>query len=230
MLKGITQLIVPAIGQGWYRRKKSIHFDAYADVAHRFAQQFNLDPWLIAAQHHRCGLVNFKDRKGIECVALGVDKVLRLIADKYAQYGIEEEPYVFVKADSGTYGMGIMIVRSGDEVIEMNKKSRNKMNAIKEGVQTTEVIIQEGVPTIDLIEDAQAEPMVYLINGHPVGGAHRVNGERDAYNNLNAKGMRFVPMCQDASKECMSRSPIALISQLATLAAAREEYGEEYSI
>jgi glutamate--cysteine ligase len=230
ILKGITQLIVPAIGQGWYRRKKSIHFDAYAQVARQFAAAFNLDQWLIAAEHHKCGRVNFKERQGIECVALGVDKLLRKVAEKYAQYGIDETPYAFIKADSGTYGMGIMIVRSGDEVIEMNKKSRNKMNTTKEGAQTSEVIIQEGVPTIDEVDGGMAEPMVYLIDGHPVGGAYRVNAQRDAYNNLNAAGMHFVPMCVDASQECMSRSPIALISQLATLAAAREEYGEEYSI
>lgn len=229
-LRGITQLVVPAIGQGWYRRKKSIHFDAYADVAQQFARDFNLDSWLIAALHHRCGHVDFKERKGVECVALGVDKVLRQVAEKYRAYGISETPYAYVKADAGTYGMGIMVVRSGEEVIEMNKKSRNKMQVIKEGVQSTEVIIQEGVPTVDVVEGAIAEPMLYLIDGHPVGGAYRVNDERDSYSNLNAAGMRFVPMCTEESKECMRRSPIALISQLATLAAAREEYGEEYSI
>lgn len=230
LLRGVTQCIVPAVGQGWYRRKKSIHFDAYSQVAHRFAQDFDLDVWHIEALHHRCGLVNFKERKGVECVALGVDKVLRQVKEKYQQYGINDEPYVFVKADSGTYGMGIMIVRSGDDIMEMNKKSRNKMNVIKEGVQSTEVMIQEGVPSIDVMEDATAEPMVYLIDGHPVGGAYRVNAQRDRYNNLNASGMRFIPMCETESEECMSRTPIALISQLATLAASREEYGEDYMI
>lgn len=229
-LKGVTQLVVPAVGQGWYRRKKSIHFDAYADVAHQFARDFDLDPWLICALHHRCGHVSFKERKGVECVALGVDKLLRQVAQKYREYGIDETPYAYIKADAGTYGMGIMMVRSGEEVIEMNKKNRNKMNVIKEGVHSTEVIIQEGVPTIDEVQGASAEPMVYLIDGHSVGGAYRTNEQRDGYNNLNAAGMRFVPMCVEASAECMTRSPIALISQLATLAAAREEYGEEYSI
>lgn len=230
ILKGVTQCIVPAVGQGWYRRKKSIHFDAYAHVARQFAADFALDPWMIMALHHKCGRISFRDKQGIECVALGVDKILRQVREKYDAYGIKDTPYAFIKADSGTYGMGIMMVRSGEEVLEINKKNRNKMNAIKEGVQSTEVIIQEGVPTIDVQSEASAEPMVYLIDGHPVGGAYRVNGERDAYNNLNAKGMQFIPMCQDASAECMSRSPIALISQLATLAASREEYGEDYMI
>lgn len=230
ILKGLTQCVVPQIGLGWYRRKKSIHFDAYTQVAHQFADQFNLDPWLIAAIHHKCGRVHFKERKGIECVALGVDKVLRHVQEKYDAYGIKDTPYAFVKADTGTYGMGIMIVHSGDEIIEMNKKNRNKMNTIKAGTTTSEVIIQEGVPTVDRVDGAIAEPMVYLFDGHPVGGAYRVNEERDPYNNLNAKGMRFVPMCEEEASECMSRSPIALISQLATLAASREEYGDHWVI
>jgi glutamate--cysteine ligase len=231
ILRGVTQTIIPAVGQGWYRRKKTIHFEAYGEVAHEFAAAFGLDPWLLRAEFHQCGRINFRERKGIECVALGVEKVLRVVRERYAQYGISEEPYVFIKADSGTYGMGIMTVRSGEEVFEMNKKNRNKMNAIKEGVQTTEVIIQEGVPTADVVDGGIAEPMVYLVDGHPVGGAFRINEARDTYNNLNAAGMRFVPMCEDASAECMKTlSPLGLVARLATLAASREEYGDDYVI
>ena len=107
--------------------------------------------------------VNFGEKQGLECVAMGVEKVLHKIRTHYARYGITSEPYVYVKSDSGTYGMGIMTVKSGDEMLEINKKIRNKMNAIKEGVQSTEVIIQEGVPTADAVEGSPAEPMLYLV-------------------------------------------------------------------
>jgi len=231
ILKGITQTIIPAIGQGWYRRKKSIHFDAYRDVSYEFAQAFQLDPWLLRAEFHKCGLIDFKERKGIECVALGVEKILRVVRERYAQYNVKVDPYVFIKADSGTYGMGIMTAKSGEDVYEMNKKSRNKMDVIKEGVHTSEVIIQEGVPTIDVIDGGIAEPMLYLIDGTPMGGAYRINEERDTYTNLNARGMRFQPMCANDSEECMSRlSPLGLVAKLATLAASREEYGDDYMI
>lgn len=238
ILRGVTQLIVPQTGQGWYRRKKSIHFDAYEQVAHHFAQAFDLDPWVLSAYFHKCGLIDFHHRKGIECVALGVEKVLTKVRAKYAEYGIQDDPYVFIKADSGTYGMGIMTVRSGDEVMEMNKKNRNKMNVIKEGVQSTEVIIQEGVPTIDRVGEFMAEPMIYLLNGHAIGGAYRVNNQRDQYGNLNASGMSFAGMCDEAEagtqslqavKDC-DFSVYGLVARLATLAASREEYGESYSI
>lgn len=235
MLRGVSQPIVPRPSQGWHRRRKSIHFEAYAKLAHEFATAFDIDPWLMNAEFHKCGRVDFGSKTGLDCVAMGVEKVLHKIRTNYAKYGITSEPYVYVKSDSGTYGMGIMTVKSGDEMLEINKKIRNKMNVIKEGVQSTEVIIQEGVPTADAVEGSPAEPMLYLVDGHAVGGAYRVNAERDAQNNLNATGMRFVGMCDEGEEGKMAMpeckfGALGLIAELASISAQREEYGESYSI
>lgn len=235
ILRGVAQPIAPRPSQGWHRRRKSIHFDAYDKLSREFADAFQIDPWLIGSESHKCGLVNFGERQGLECVAMGVEKVLHRVRKHYERYGIAAEPYVYVKSDAGTYGMGIMTVKSGDEMLELNKKLRNKMNVIKEGVQSTEVVIQEGIPTIDRIDGAPAEPMLYLMDGHAVGGAYRVNKERDAEGNLNATGMEFVGMC-DESEDGKAKMPschfgaLGLIAELASIAAPREEYGEGYSI
>jgi glutamate--cysteine ligase len=238
ILRGVTQSIAPRPGLGWYRRRKSIHFESYDQLARQFAHAFSLDPWLIVAEFEKCGHVNFGERQGLECVALAVEKLLHRVREKNAARGITTPPYAFIKSDSGTYGMGIMTVRSGEEVFEMNKKIRNKMNVIKEGVQNTEVIIQEGIATSDRINGNPAEPMIYLMNGIAVGGAFRVNGERDSENNLNASGMRFIGMCDedDASHHSAARitpchfGAYSIVAQLASLAAEREEYGENYAI
>ena len=163
MLRGVSQMITPRPRQGWFRRRKSIYFEAYDGLAKEFARSFDLDPWLLTTEFHKCGQVNFGDPKGQQCMALGVERVLKRMREHYARYGINEEPYVFVKSDSGTYGMGIMTARSGDEVLEMNKKARNKMKSIKEGAKSTEVIIQEGVPTACRVDGAPAEPMMYAV-------------------------------------------------------------------
>ena len=231
ILKKLSQPILPPAKFGWHRRRKTIHFAAYSKLATRFAEVLSIDPWLISTQFHACGMVDFGARAGIECVALGVERVLHATRRKYEENGIAEEPYVFIKADSGTYGMGIMTARAGDDLFAMNKKIRNKMDVIKDGRGNHEVIIQEGVPTIDRVEDASAEPMIYLVDGVPVGGAWRVNAERDAQNNLNASGMRFTGMC-DESEEDPARAKVKAcnfrvfgqIAQLAALAAAQEEY------
>lgn len=233
--KSPTQPVEPPYAVGWYMRRKSEHFRAYDAMVREFAEAFAIDPWLISTSFHRCGVVNFHQQKGIDCVALGVERVLHTTRKKYAEYGIEDEPYVFVKADSGTYGMGIMTVRSAEELLELNKKTRNKMNVIKEGTQNTEVIIQEGVPTIDRVGDAVAEPMIYLVDGVPVGGAYRINNERDATSNLNASGMHFAGMCDqgECDDDALDKIKVpdcnfgvfGLIATLATLASSHEVYG-----
>jgi glutamate--cysteine ligase len=227
LLTGVRQQIVPPLHLGWYRRRKSEHFACYDQVVRSFAERFPIDPFLISTLFHQCGMVHFKDRTGVECVALGVEKLLTTLRQKYALYGITDEPYVFIKADNGTYGMGIMTARSGEEVIAMNKKLRNKMDIIKGGIENTEVIIQEGILTIDRIDDHVAEPMIYLTGGEPAGCIFRVNSERDAYGNLNAHGMRFEKnVCEESAhaegKPCIFGA-FGLIARLASLAAAKEE-------
>ncbi len=222
LLQDIAQPVIPPVQRGWYVRRKSAHFEAYDTVVRAFCKTFSLDPFLISTVSRKCGKVNFKERTGIECVALAVENVLHSLRQRYAEYGITHEPYVFIKADNGTYGMGIMTVRSGEEVYEMNKKMRNKMGVIKEGTVNTEVIIQEGVPTIDTVEGYVAEPMVYLVGGEPVGCMYRVNTEHDAFGNLNAHGMHFEKnICQALGNHL---SPFGLVARLAALAAAKEVY------
>ena len=62
------------------------------------------------------------------------------------------EPFVIVKADAGTYGMGIMTVKDPSEVRGLNRKQRNKMAVVKEGLEVHDVIVQEGVYTFETRE------------------------------------------------------------------------------
>jgi glutamate--cysteine ligase len=227
LLEGIEQPVLPSPALGWYQRRKSVHFEAYQRVANRFADAFGLDSWLISTVTQRCGKINFKEKQGLECVAIGVDKALHTIRQKYAEHGITRTPYVYVKADSGTYGMGVMTAHSGEEIYDINKKTRNKMNVIKEGVSNTEVIIQEGIPTVDMQGEDAAEPVVYLVGGVPVGKVWRINAGRGEEASLNASGMHFAPFDEAASAR---ESGIGLIARLATLAAAEERYDGLFEI
>lgn len=237
LLQGIEQPVLPPVAMGWWRRRKSAHFAAYRALSAEFSARFGLDPWLIAAEFKAMGGLDFKAREGVDALARAVDGLIGQLRGKHAEYGIHEDPYVFVKADGGTYGMGIMVVREGSEVLEMNKKERNKMQVIKEGAEVSEVIIQEGVPTADTVEidgaETVAEPMVYLIDGVPVGGMFRANATRDRFGNLNAAGMRFAGMCDENEAAFDCRRPVrdchfrayGLIAALSALACPREEYG-----
>ena len=191
------QTLMPPLHAGWHVRRKSRHFAAYDRVAGEFAQALGIDPWLINPDFAVCGKVNFHEREGEECLATNVDAVLTRVKAKYAQYGVKEQPFVIVKADAGTYGMGIMTVRDASEVRGLNRKQRNKMAVGKEGLPFTEVILQEGVHTHETIENHTAEPVVYMIDRYVVGGFYRVNTERGRDENLNAPGMRFQPLAFD---------------------------------
>jgi hypothetical protein len=111
-----------------------------------------------------------------------------MVREKYREYGITETPYVVVKADAGTYGMGVMTVRDADEVIALNRRQRNKMSVVKEGLEVSEVIIQEGVHSFETLNGAVAEPVIYMIDRYVVGGFYRVHTGRGKDENLNAPG------------------------------------------
>ncbi len=233
ILEGIEQPVVPPLAAGWTTRRKSHHFSAYDRVAEGFAKLVGIDPWVINPFFSRCGKVNFMEKEGEDCLAANVEFVLGEIREKYAHYGIPEAPFVIVKADAGTYGMGIMTVKSVDDVRNLNRKTRNKMATIKEGLPVHEVIIQEGVYSFESLEGAVAEPVVYMMDRFVVGGFYRVHTERGVDENLNSPGARFVPLAFETdchSPDCGGQPgdppnrfyTYGVVARLANLAAAME--------
>src|SRR4030095_11403132 len=108
ILQGIEQPIAPPLAAGWYNRLKSHPFQAYHAVANEFGALVDIDPWLVDPYFGVCGEINFQERAGEECLASNVSALLERIKRKYDEYGIAEKPLAIVKADAGTYGMGIM--------------------------------------------------------------------------------------------------------------------------
>jgi glutamate--cysteine ligase len=229
LFTGVKQPISPPVEFGWHKRRKTSHFETYNNMARDFAHVFEIDPWLISTYFARCGAVNFKEKFGLECVAAQVDKIILQISGKYKEYGIEDAPYVFIKSDMGTYGMGIMTARSGAEVLDIGKDIRKKMDVIKGGAHNTEVIIQEGVPTIDKVGENTAEPMIYLVGGESVGCIYRTNTQRNEFENLNASGMAFSSICNESNDKELCGA-LGLIAKLAAYSAAWECYVESYAI
>lgn len=233
ILQNLEQWVIPPLHAGWGTRRKSHHFAAYNRVAKDFAALLNIDEWLINPYFDTCGEIDFHSRVGQDCMAIKVEELLAKISAKYKEYNVQQEPFVIVKADAGTYGMGIMTVKSPDDVRELNRKQRNKMAVVKEGLHVTEVIIQEGVYTFEHIHDAVAEPVVYMIDRYVVGGFYRIHTGRATDENLNAPGMQFVPLafeapcslpdCTGAPDSIPNRFyAYGVIARLALLAAAIE--------
>ena len=233
ILQNLEQGVFPPLSVGWHARRKSQHFAEYDRVAAEFAELIDIDPWLINPYFSTCEQIDFQARVGLECLAAQVDSVLAKMRLKYAEYGVKHDPFVIVKADAGTYGMGIMTVKSGEEIKSLNRKQRNKMAVIKEGQTVSDVLIQEGVYTFESINEAVAEPVVYMMDHYVVGGFYRVHTARGVDENLNAAGMHFVPLafetsCSQPNPDCAPDDmpnrfyAYGVVARLALLAAALE--------
>ncbi|MDD0810813.1 glutamate--cysteine ligase [Curvibacter sp. RS43] len=193
------QYLLPPLHAGWSVRRKSNHFQSYEDICKRFGKLLGIDPWLINPMFSKCGDVNFAEDQGLECLRTNVDALLTKIKRKYKEYGIHEKPFVVVKADNGTYGMGIMTVRDVKDLDGLNRKTKNKMSVIKDGQTVNDVIIQEGVLTNERVNDSVAEPVVYMMDRYVVGGFYRIHADRGVDENLNAPGASFVPLAFEHS-------------------------------
>lgn len=233
ILQNLEQAVIPPLYAGWATRRKSQHFTAYDRVAQEFSNLIGIDPWLINPYFASCCNVDFHAREGEDCIAEKADEILREIRGKYAQYGVKQDPFVIVKADAGTYGMGIMTVKDGAEVRTLNRRQRNKMAVVKDGVPVTRVLVQEGVYTIERINQAVAEPVIYMIDHDVVGGFYRVHSGRGTDENLNTSGMHFVPLAFETTglvPDCKAPSDsvpnrfyaYGVVARLALLAAALE--------
>ena len=188
------QYLLPPLHAGWSVRRKSRHFQSYEEVAKRFGKMLGIDPWLVNPMFNRCGELDFFKEEGMDCLRTNADALLSKIRKKYKEYGINEKPFVIVKADNGTHGRGIMTVRDVKDLDALRDRPKNQPPVGKTGQAITDVIIQEGVLTAERINEAVAEPVVYTMDRYVVGGFYRVHAERGSDENLNTPGSTFVPL------------------------------------
>lgn len=215
--KDITTPVLPSPFAGWYKRQKNHHFKWYREIANRFAKHFDINPDLIQAHFSTVENVDFNTKEGLDVLGSEVDKLLATLSTGSS---------VFVKASQGTYGMGISVVSSGEEIINMNRKIRNKMDVGKGNLKFTSVLIQEGIETVLKYDEAPAEVTIYLVNGRSSGGFMRMNPLKGTQANLNAQGMIYQKLClSDIKQDCdhqIKEAVYSVIARLSTLAASYE--------
>jgi glutamate--cysteine ligase len=187
------QYLLPPLHAGWPVRRKSRHFQSYEEVAKKFAKLLGMDAWLINPIHGPNTQVDLDTPAGVDNLKAQVDAVLTKVRRKHKEYGINERPFVVVKADNAA-GTGILTVRDVKELDDAERLARGRAGLVREGEALSEVFIQEGVPTYERINDAVAEPVVVMIDRYVVGGFYRVHAERGVDENLCAPGSRYLPL------------------------------------
>ena len=194
ILEGIyEQTLVPPLHAGWAVRRRSQHLAAYQDVVKRFGKALDIDPWLVNPVFARCTEVDWHEASSQQRLAGSVDSVLRQIRSRYREYGIRQTPWVVIKADTGEGGAVITSVRDAAELaLRWDSLATRRVRA--RGLRVEDLIIQEGVPTVETLDDATAEPVVYLIDRYVIGGYYRVQAGRKADEAVLAPGTRLLPL------------------------------------
>ena len=204
ILKDIDQPVIPPVEVGWHSRRKNIHFDFYNSLVDEFCKIFNMDSNIFQLKTELIKNINveeYDDRL----------KVADLINDLKSRIGSEQN--IFIKSNSGTYGMSVMQVNEGSQFVNLNRSGKKKMKVSKGGKLLSDLIVQEGVDSIF----GKKEPVYYLIDCEVSGAFYRVNDNKSSRDNLNTRGMYFEPISESGLNPTIS-----IISQIGSLATGLE--------
>ncbi len=190
----------PSPSLGWYRRRKSQHFEIVDGLLNKIAKEFSFfDPFYFMPKSAHITGIDFSKAEDRERLAKNAEEFLAELRRDYEKREIKTPPRLIVKNNAGTYGIGVLSISSPQELIELTRSDLNKMKTGKESVSISDILLQETVPTSFVFEkiagDATtkvaAEPTIYLVNGLPIGGFLRIHeklGAEAEYQNLNQPG------------------------------------------
>ncbi len=187
--------INPSPELGWYQRRKHHFFEHYNQVAGEFGKVLGVDPRTFQVLTRKVESFDVGDEASRQSVAAVVEEMLSQLKQDYKEQGIQSEPYLYVKNNSGTYGLGVTEVSSPDDILNWNYKTKKKMKATKGGGGIQEVIVQEGIPTLVRSGEDTAEPAIYMLGCHLAGGFLRTHERKDERQSLNSPGAVYRRLC-----------------------------------
>ncbi len=220
-IQNATIPVLPAWQAGWHTRSKARHFAHYKLLMNELAGIVGVDPWFFSPLDAHITGVDINADASRADIGAKAEILLKEIQAKYDEYQIQEKPFVFLKSDHGTYGMAMLSFDNAAEILDINRKEKNKLFKGKSSVVVKDYLLQEGVPTIVKDGSYYAESVIMLANNHFIGKFARVNEQKDARTSLNSTGMYFKPL---PLAECQNDETIVatLITRVAGIALQRE--------
>lgn len=219
-----SKSVFPSPELGWYKRKKSEHFDIAAKVLKLVSTKVDINPHDFLAESLTVGDLNFNSKEDVERLIDEAAKFYEKLRND------SDKPFVYIKNDSGTYGLGIWNFSSLEELKGATKHIQKKFQRAKQGAFVKQVILQEGIRT-RFVENGNdpvvVEPVVYSVNGSRVGGFLRCgfpeNDDKGAELNLNRPNAWFEDESRIAKELLEVRELYCFVTQLHSVAAAIED-------
>lgn len=186
----------PPVFMGWLSRRKHNFFKEYNALTKEFADLLKIDPWHLQIETNLFSPFNPDSTESLSQLKKSASSMLAHLEEKHKHFSIKETPYLFLKNNSGTYGLGILPIQKVEDLNHWTDKSRKKMKAGKGEVKADEMILQEGILTaLHTQDNKSAEPVVYVIGNQVTGAFLRSHKKKDQKANLNRPGSVFRRLC-----------------------------------
>ncbi len=216
--------VIPPTHMGWQRRRKSEHYECLKSYIEEIAKILEVDSWHLMADWFVSEDKCLEKETCREMLAAEVDEFLANLKARYLKMGVERDPVAFIKNDRGTYGLGIMSVSSGEELLNLSNRKFKRLMYSKGGVDVENFLIQEGIPTcLKTPEGHPVEPVVYLVDGEAASWFYRINSKKGDLENLNSPSAQFVKFDEVKDKYGKhAHNWHALLAELSMLAMGAE--------
>ena len=216
--------VSPPPHMGWQRRRKSEHYRCLQNYVDEIAEILEIDSWHLITSWFVSEDKCLEKETCRQILASEVDEFLARISAKYDSLGIEREPVAFIKNDRGTYGLGIMAVTSGEELLNLSNRKFKRLMYSKGGVDVENFLIQEGVPTSLRSNSSILEPVGYSIGGKEMFWFFRSNSKKNEFENLNTPSSKFL-LPSEVNEEILEKRKLdwyELASKLSFIAMGKE--------
>ena len=128
---------------------------------------------------------------------------------------------MFLKSESGTYGLGVEKITHPDDLLNPNRTFRKKILYNKSKIANTEFLLQEAVPTAITQNGGTAECTIYTTFGEVFGGFYRIHKQKNTMDNLNSKGAEFQPLEFEIAQK---PSLLNFCAKLSSIAVSKEKF------
>lgn len=174
--------------------KKSNTLNILNNLMKDFSVVAEVDPWLITSQYHIEHHVNFEEKSGIEKVAHSAQQILAQLEQKYKEYNVAAIPSIQITNNSGAFGMGMISIKSIQELSDLYYKKKAKKVQAKSQAIINDVLIEETVPVRPLLKKFIGEAVIYLIGNEVAGGYVKVYTDRTTPNIVSSRNELFQPL------------------------------------